>query len=212
MLELVARKAQAKIWNWRVSLRPGAANSARRSIRLRQILLIWSTMPSSLLSVAAFRCVCGWLKKRHKRSCCDTKLVIPESVSSPVCDSLFMAFTQADSSTTRRYGGTGLGLSIAKQLVELMQGEIGVESPGESTLGTGSKFWFTASFDKSSARPAATTGQTSFQGRRALYVGAPGTQRECILGQLAAWEIEATALSDGASAIKMLRADSAFDL
>ncbi|MDP2806274.1 MAG: ATP-binding protein, partial [Gallionellaceae bacterium] len=110
---------------------------------------------------------------------------------------LFSAFSQADASTTRKYGGTGLGLTISKKIVEMMQGEIGVDSvPGE-----GSTFHFTAIFGVQSEQRKLTVSADDVKGLRILVVDDNASAREILQNILASLKFEATAVSSGAQAI-----------
>jgi len=123
-------------------------------------------------------------------------------ISAEARQRIFTAFTQADGSTTRKYGGTGLGLTIARQLASMMGGSIGVESePGK-----GSTFWFTARFGRQrlGARRA-TTPRRNLQGLRVLIVDDNATNLELLHHQVSSWGMRDGCAESGARALEMLR-------
>jgi PAS domain S-box-containing protein len=202
-LELVAARASAKDLDLGVDIEPDVPTLLCGDIgRLRQVLtnllgnavkftergqiLVHVTLDSTSDHDAVLRF-----------SVQDTGIGISAEAQARVFDS----FTQADNSTTRRFGGTGLGLAISKHLVQLMGGRIGVSS----VEGRGSTFWFTVRLPASDS-PAPPEDASDWGDRRVLVVDASPRQRGMIERQLERFGVTSVAAPGGAAALAALRA------
>jgi len=126
---------------------------------------------------------------------------------------LFKSFSQADSSTTRKYGGTGLGLAISKRLVELMGGTMWATSDG---AGKGATFHFTirakpAALPRSEKR-SLTGEQSELRGKRLLVVDDNATNLRVLSLQTRKWGTETTAIADPDDALQVIKDGQRFDL
>ncbi|MHB8624431.1 MAG: hybrid sensor histidine kinase/response regulator [Sulfuricaulis sp.] len=113
---------------------------------------------------------------------------------------IFESFTQADSSTTRRYGGTGLGTTIAKQLVDLMYGQIGLHS----APGNGSTFWCEIKFEKQALAAQLLADTQKLVDSRVLMISSGTGNRSLVLGYLKTWEVELSMAENTAQAFALL--------
>jgi len=118
----------------------------------------------------------------------------PENV-----EKIFEPFSQEDGSTTRRYGGTGLGLSICRQLVELMNGKIGVETRSRR----GCKFWFTAQFEADESTSELPQPDL-IAGRHVFVVDDNRTNLEILCHQLEGWKLSVTCAESPSRALRIL--------
>jgi two-component system, sensor histidine kinase and response regulator len=184
--------------------------------RLRQILLnlLGNALKFTAEGEVSLKVTCG--TKEGKTSI--IHVVVADTgtgIAEGKLKTIFNSFTQADTSTTREFGGTGLGLTISKRLIEMMGGQIWVESE----VGVGSKFSFTVRMGEAKNRPVEVEPNPStagLAGLRVLVVDDNRTNRRILDGLLKHWGMKPTCVSDADLAMGELIAardiGSAYDL
>jgi hypothetical protein len=200
---LLGLRAQEKGIEFISSLPPELPSRLRGDPgRLRQVLInllgnaIKFTQAGEVV-MAVRQLPAGSLDMKLRFEVRDTGTGIPAEV----LPQLFTPFTQADTSTSRNFGGTGLGLSICKRLVELMGGEIGVQS----TAGVGSTFWFELPFARQEAAASAQpTPVSDLKGRRVLVVDDNTTNLRLLESLLRSWGCEVVATEHATDVLRVL--------
>ena len=132
----------------------------------------------------------------------DTGIGIPQEKLQLV----FEKFSQVDTSSTRRHEGTGLGLAITSRLVDLMGGDIGVES----AEGKGSTFWFTVTLPSAGQSTGQRIMPVDVTGARVLIVDDNAVNRAILIEQMASWKFDSCAAESGAEGLKVLIAAAAY--
>lgn len=173
--------------------------------RIRQVLL--NLLNNAIKFTAQGEVVARVVMILRDADRCSIRFQVKDSgigMSAAAKEKLFKPFTQADSSTTRRFGGTGLGLSICKRLVDAMQGRIGVESE----VGAGAEFWFEVSLPIAANPLVQQPAPLVLQGKKVLVVDDFAANRELISLQLETFGIQAVGFDSPLTALSALQSDS----
>ena len=200
--EMLAPRADEKVLDLVLQYPPGVpTNFIGDAGRIRQVVtnLVGNAVKFTQRGHVLIKVECPVLENQTAHlevSVTDTGIGIPADK----LGALFQKFTQADTSTTRRYGGTGLGLAISKQLIELMGGTVSVQS----RLGHGSTFRFTVALPLDS-QPAPLTA-TELRGLRVLIVDDIEVNRRVVHEQILGWGMRNGSYATGQDALLELRA------
>ncbi|HVG03238.1 MAG TPA: response regulator, partial [Nitrospira sp.] len=171
-------------------------------VRLRQILL--NLISNAIKFTPEGEVAVRVTLSSHAPSTVTIKCVVTDTgigILPSAQERLFAAFSQADGSTTRRFGGTGLGLAIVKQLAHLMGGEVGLGSSSEQ----GSTFWFTARLGQETTSSAAPLESPDLRGTHILVVDDHPANREILEVHLKGWGATVTTADSGATALLLLK-------
>ncbi len=199
--ELMASRAQEKGVELLLDLDPGMpTHITGDETRIRQMVL--NLLSNAIKFTQEGEVVLSVVEEgdRLRFSVRDTGIGIPAEAQTR----LFTAFTQADCSTTRRFGGTGLGLAIVRSLCTMMGGEVGLES----TPGVGSTFWFTIAHHVPAQPPAPIAPPEALIDRRVLVVDDNPTNRLILLRELEHWGMAVVVCESAAEALALLRAQA----
>ncbi len=208
-LELLAERTQAKGIELAGLIEPQVFTTLRGDPgRLRQVLT--NLLSNAVKFTEKGEVVLSVMPETETQTHVELRFEVRDTgigISKEAQGRLFAAFSQADNSTTRRFGGTGLGLTISKHLAQIMGGRIGVESePGH-----GSVFWFTARFEKQTnvAKPVAAA-DCDLADVRVLIVDDNATNRKILHHQVTGWHMHnGSEAADGAQGLEMIRAAAA---